>query len=252
MLPKTAVLVWIFLALLAATGAGQAQDEFAPWIAKLLDKDPEVQEIGQRILLVRGTPALAALRRAREATEDPDAKARLTGLIQRIEQREPHGLLFQAGLPKMRLTLGLVNSASFKYALTVRNRSDKTVVLWPFFRLRVLDADGREVGPTSRIGRFGARRSKNLLAGIRFKTLEPGKSWSFQESLARYMHDPDWITGWKLPKAGTYTLEFTYEYDRAVQKKRCDPKWELLDDPDQPWNRALEFKHVFRTEMSVN
>jgi Zn-finger nucleic acid-binding protein len=250
MLPRTALLVWIPLVLLASAGAGQ--DEFAPWIAKLLDADPAVQESGRRILLARGTPALAALRRARLATADSEAKGRLTGVIQRIELREPHGLLFGAGMPKMRLTLGLVNSDRFKYAVSVRNRGDKTVVLWPYFRLRLLDAAGKEVARTSRMGRFGLRRSANLLEGVRFVTLEPGKSWSFQESLVRYMHDPEWITGWKVPRAGTYTLEFTYEYDRAAQKKRCDPKWELLDDPAQPWNRALEFKHTFRAEMTVN
>jgi hypothetical protein len=251
--PKTALLLWIAVALLASLTAGQDQkSEFAPWIAKLLDADPAVQESGRRILLARGTPALAALRRAREATDDPGAKGRLTGVIQRIELREPHGLLFNAGMPKMRLTVGLVNSAEFKFAVSVRNRGDKTVVLWPYLKLRVLDAAGNEVARTSRIGRFGLRRSANVLEGIRFATIAPGRAWSFQESLVRYTHDPDWMTGWKLPKAGTYTLEFTYEFDRAAQKKRCDPKWELLDDPAQPWNRALAFKHVFRTEMVVN
>ena len=37
-------------------------------------------------------------------------------------------------------------------------------------------------------------------------TLAQGKTWSFPERLARYMHDPEWITGWKLPKPGTYLL----------------------------------------------
>jgi hypothetical protein len=252
MLPKTALLLWIALALLASTGAGQEHDEFAPWIAKLLDADQAVQESGRRILLARGTPALAALRRARQAADDPGAKTRLSAVIQRIELREPHGLLFQAGMPKMRLTLGLVNSAAFKYAVTVRNRGDKTVVLWPYLRLRVLDAAGHEVVRTSRIGRFGRRPNGNLLEGIRFVTLAPDRAWSFQESLVRYAHDPEWITGWKLPRAGTYTLEFTYEYDRAAQKRRCDPKWELLDDPEQPWNKALAFKHTFRAELRVD
>ena len=249
--PKIALLLWIAVALSASVAAGQDQSELAPWIAKLRDADPARQVIARRVLLARGTPALADLRRALPACGDAEAKARLVSVIREIERREPHGLFFQAGMPKMRLTLDLVKSDAFRYALSVRNRSDKTVVLWPFFKLRVLDAAGDDVAPATRIGRFGLRRSENVLEGIRFVTLEPGKTWSFLESLARYMHDPEWIPGWKLRKPGTYTLEFTYEYDRAAQKQRCDPKWKLLVDPAQPWNKALAFKHTFRTGMRV-
>ncbi|MHC4164713.1 MAG: hypothetical protein ACYSUM_21555 [Planctomycetota bacterium] len=248
---KIALLLWTAVALSASLAAGQDQSELAPWIAKLRDADPAQQEIARRVLLARGTPALAELRRALPASGDAEAKARLTGVIREIERREPHGLFFHVGMPKMRLTLDLVNGEAFRYAVTVRNRGDKTVVLWPYLKLRVLDAAGNEVARTTRIGRFGRRRSENLLEDIRFVTLEPSKTWSFQESLARYMHDPEWITGWKLPGPGAYTLEFTYEYDRAAQKQRCDPKWRLLDDPAQPWNTALAFKHTFRVEMRV-
>jgi len=249
--PKIAFLLWIAVALSASLAAGQDQSEFAPWITKLQDPDPAQQEIGRRVLLARGTPTLADLRRALPACGDAETKARLVSVIREIERREPHGLFFHAGMPKMRLTLDLVRGDAFRYALTVRNRGDKAVVLWPYFRLRVLDTAGNEVAPATRIGRFGLRRSENVLEGIRFVTIEPGKAWSFKESVARYMHDPEWITGWKLPKPGTYTLEFTYEYDRAAQKQRCDPKWKLLDDPAQPWNKAPAFKHTFRTEMRV-
>jgi hypothetical protein len=251
MLPKTALCLWIAVLFSALPATGQDESEFARWIAKLLDADPAQQEIGRRVLLARGTPALADLRRAAAAGGDADAKARLTAVIGEIERREPHGLFFFAGMPKMRLTVDLVNGDTFRYAVTVRNRGDKTVVLWPYLKLRVLDAGGNELAPASRIGRFGLRRSKNVLEGVPFVTLEPGKSWSFQESLKRYMHDPQWITGWKLRGPGTYVLEFTYEFDRAVQKKRCDPAWKLLDDPAQPWNKALAFRHTFRAEMRV-
>ena len=251
MLPKIALVSWMALALAAASVAGQDQSEFAPGIAKLQGADTAKHEIARRVLVARGTTALADLRRASEAGGDAEAKARLVSVIREIERREPHGLFFRAGMPKMRLTLDLVNGDAFRYAVSVRNRGDKTVVLWPYLRLRVLDAAGNEVARATRIGRSGLRRSENPLEDIRFVTLEPGKTWSFQEGLARYMHDPKWITGWKLPKPGTYTLEFTYEYDRAAQKQRCDPKWKLLDDPAQPWNQALALKHTFRTEMRV-
>jgi hypothetical protein len=244
------IMLWMAVALVAVSVAGEG--EFDRWIEKLQSADRAEQERGRRILLARGTPALAALRRARLAAADPAVKARLSGVIQAIERREPHGLRFQAGMPKMRLELDHVNGKEFKYAVTVRNLSDKTVVLWPYLRLRVLDADGKEVAFALRRGRFGLRRTENLLEDVKFVTLEPGKTWSFMEGLALYTHDPEWIAGWKLPRAGTYTLEFTYEYDRATQKKKCDPKWKLLDDPAQPWNKALEFKHTFRTEMRVN
>jgi len=48
------------------------------------------------------------------------------------------------------------------------------------------------------------------------------------------------------------SLEFTYRFDRAAAKKRCDPEWKPLDDPEKPWNKALEFEHTFRTEMRVH
>ncbi len=52
-------------------------------------------------------------------------------------------------------------------------------------------------------------------------------------------------------KTWYYTLELTYAFDRAAAKKRCDPKWKPLDDPEQPWNQALELKHTFRIELRV-
>jgi hypothetical protein len=248
---KLAYLLCMAVLLAAPRAAGQDEGQFARWIAKLRDADPGQQEIGRRILLARGTPALAELRRAAAADGDADVKARLLAVVREIERREPHGLFFFAGMPKMHLTLDLVNGDAFRYAVTVRNRSDKTVVLWPYLRLRVLDDRGKEVGPASRLGRFGLRRTGNLLEGIKFVTLEPGKAWSLKESLARYMHDPAWIVGWKLPRPGTYTLEFTYAFDRDAVKAKCDPGWKLLNDPAQPWNKALAFEHTFRTEMRV-
>ncbi|MHC4493920.1 MAG: hypothetical protein ACYTDU_20180 [Planctomycetota bacterium] len=170
---KIALLLWTAVALSASLAAGQDQSELAPWIAKLRDADPAQQEIARRVLLARGTPALAELRRALPASGDAEAKARLTGVIREIERREPHGLFFHVGMPKMRLTLDLVNGEAFRYAVTVRNRGDKTVVLWPYLKLRLLDAAGNEVARTTRIGRFGRRRSENLLEDIRFVTLEP-------------------------------------------------------------------------------
>jgi hypothetical protein len=66
------------------------------------------------------------------------------------------------------------------------------------------------------------------------------------------MHDEKCIEGWEVPEPGTYTIEFTYRFDRAAAKKGCDPAWQAIDDPQQPWNRALEMTHVFRAEMAVN
>ena len=121
----------------------------------------------------------------------------------------------------------------------------------PYLALRVLDADGNEVKPARRLGRFGRRRSGCYLERVKFVTRAPGEAWSLEESLTRYMHDADLITGWTLARAGTYTLEFTYHFDRAARKKRCDPRWKPLHDPERAWNKAIELKHVFRTEMRV-
>ncbi|MHC4224594.1 MAG: hypothetical protein ACYSX0_21725 [Planctomycetota bacterium] len=248
---RRALLLLALLALLPPPAYGD-EELVALWLGKLTGQDKSKHELARNVLARQGTPALPQLREALGEAPGKEAHDRVAAVIREIEMREPHGIAFDAGMPKMRIFLDMVNEDRFEYVIRVRNRSEKSVVLWPFLSLRVLDSKGEEVGPSQRIGRWGLRKSANLLEEVRFVTLAPGKAWSIATGLKRYVHDPDFITGWQLPAAGTYTLELTYHYDRATQKKRCDPKWELLDDPKQPWNRALEMKHTFTAEMKVD
>ncbi|MHC4952837.1 MAG: hypothetical protein ACYTGZ_03035 [Planctomycetota bacterium] len=227
-------------------------DRFDRPIHQLSSEDAAVRKRARASLLWMGTPALPKLREAEKGTKDKEFKARLTAIIQEIVKREPHGLKFHVGMPKMRLTLDLVRGREFRYAVTVTNHGDKEVVLYPYLSLRVLDPAGKPVKYARHLGRGGRRRgNKNPLETIKFVTVKPGERWSFTESVAQYMHDPKFINGWQIPKAGKYTLEFTYSFDRDALKKRCDPDWELLDHPKSLWNRALTMTHTFRGEMKV-
>jgi hypothetical protein len=144
-----------------------------------------------------------------------------------------------------------VNGDDMKLSVGVQNRGTGTVVLWPYFSLRVLDAKGQEVKRSLHIGRWGRGRSKRWLEDVDYVTLAPGEKWGFVTPLSRYMHDDMWIEGWEVPEPGTYTIEVTYRFDRTAWKKTCDPEWDALDDARKPWNRALEMTHVFTAEMTV-
>jgi len=214
-------------------------------------ENPALCQGAARALVAQGTPALPELREALAAASDETLELRLAGIIKEIELREPMGLRFNAGAPKMRITVADVNLDGFGFSVSVRNRGQETVVLWPYLSLRVLDAQGKEVKPALRRGRWGLGRSKQWLEDVKYVELKPGEAWSFLTPLTRYVHDESFILGWELEQAGTYTLEFTYRFDRAAAKATCDPEWELLDDPERPWNRALVLTHTFSGELRV-
>jgi len=241
--------VFLAILLLLPPLARAEEGRYAAHIAGL--NDPQRHDRSRSVLLWIGTPALPELQEALAAAQDPARRKDLEGLIAEIREREPQGLRFECGLPKMRLTLGLVNGKEFQYVLRVRNQSDKTVTLCPYLQLRVLDAAGKEVAPAARRGRWGLLMCDCFLDQLQFVTLQPGETWSVEDGLASYMHDPEFIMDWKLPAAGTYTLEFTYAFDRAATKKRCRAGCEAHDDPKRPWNRALELKHTFTCELKV-
>lgn len=214
-------------------------------------RDPASREDARRALVAQGTPALGDLRAALKGATDEGFKACVAGVMKEIEEREPHGLLFSAAVPKMRLTLADVNRDDFKLAIDVVDRGTETVVLWPYLSLRLLDGKGQEVKPKLHQGRWGRGRSKTWLADVKYGKLAPGDTWGFVTPLSRYVHDETWIGGWEVREPGTYTIEVTYRFDRAAAKKTCDPAWQALDDQEQPWNRALEMTHVFTAELVV-
>lgn len=220
--------------------------EFDALIGKL--RDEGTREGAARALVAQGTPALPELR---AAAADPALKEQVDAIVKEIEAREPAGLRFNVGVPKMRLSLAYVNSDEMKVSITIRNRGNETVVLWPYLSMRILDANGKEVKRCQHIGRWGLGRNKQWLANLKYVTLAPGEAWDLATPLANYMHDEKWIEGWKIPEPGTYTLEVTYRFDRAAAKGTCDPGWDALNDPEKPWNRALEMTHSFTGEMVV-
>ena len=248
-------LLALCLLIVAATAMppepARPSDKDAEHLAALTGDAVAARDAAVRLFLRRGTPALPLLAGAAEATKDPKAKALLLDLAAKVRAREPHGLRFRVGLPKMKLTLDTVRSENFAYTVTVENRGDQPVVLLPYLTPQVIDSEGNEVKPSSRRGRWGRRRGDHVLGDVKFVTIQPGKRWVFQEQLARYMHDPAVITGWKLPAAGDYTLVFTYAFDRATWKKRGKQDWKPLNDAKQPWNLAPEFTHTFKIALRV-
>jgi len=239
----------LILGLLGVAAAQEAQ--YDRWIEQLGSADAAKRETARRVLLNAGTRALGEVDRAGEAATDGATRERLIALAKEIRQREPHGLQFQCGMPKMRLTVDVVNGEEFQFAVRVRNLGAKPVVLHPFLALRVLDAAGKELKLARRLGRHGLRPDGCLLETVSFVTLQPGETWSFTDGLRRYMHDPEWILGWEIPAPGTYTLEFTYRFARAAFKKTCSCGAAAHDDKGKPWNDALELDHTFTAEMEV-
>ncbi len=215
-------------------------------------EDPALRAEAVERLLARGTGLLPQIDEEIRTTTDAGVRMLLADTAAEIRRREPHGLRFSRSLPQMALNAKSAQSGEFRYVLRVQNRSSETVVLWPYLSLRVLDAERNEVARSTNIGRWGRGRSARFLAEIGWITLEPGKSWSAEESLHRYMHDFEMIRGWKLTGPAEYTLEFTYRFDRDAIKKLCDPAWEALGDPDQPWNRALSFEHTFTAALRLS
>jgi hypothetical protein len=227
----------VVLCLAAVLAAGE--NDVEQLIGKLAQGDAEAKAQ----LIAMGPKILPALR---ARADRPGVRAVIHAItLQTVE--------FSLGLPKMRLTVGLVNSDLFKVAVRVRNRSGQEMLLWPYFTLAVLDAQGRPLKPTQRIGRWGRRKGDCLLAEIPFAKVAADKHWgfSFLTGIRRYAHDPDFLTGFQVPGPGTYTLRLTYDYDRTTARKRCPKHAEHADDATRPWNRALELKHAFSVRMDV-
>jgi RNA polymerase sigma factor (sigma-70 family) len=154
-------------------------------------------------------------------------------------------------LPKMSPTVDQVNAGAFTFPVILENTDKKDLVLWPFLGLRVFDARGKEVERSTRLGRFGITFTNSVIEGIPFITLKPGAMHKFDVKIAQYIHDPRAITGWQVPSAGEYRLEFLYEYNPAAEKKDLGKGATNLDDPNQPWNRAYEVRRKLDVKLKV-
>jgi hypothetical protein len=58
------------------------------------------------------------------------------------------------------------------------------------------------------------------------------------------------MIGWQLA-AGKYQLVFTYELDRKAYKALCNSGCKHHDDPDRPWNKAVEMKRTIKAVLKV-
>jgi hypothetical protein len=235
---KTIALL-LFAAVLAA---GETKID----LKELAKEDPKVKEA----LVKMGPEILPELEEALQGA-DASLKPKILEVIKEIKKREIlETLKFSIGLPKMALTVGYVNSEAFKFVARAVNKGNKEIVLSPFLRMEVLDAQGNVLERTLKIGRGGLRMKECFLEDVNFEKVAPGKRHEFMTGINRYMWDPKWITGFKVPGPGTYSLRFTYHFDRAQYKKRCKGK-HAHNDASKLWNRALELTHTFSVEMKV-
>jgi len=239
-------LAWFVWALWTATAFGGDP------LTELLPNAVAGQAEAREAIVKLGPSVLPTLQAARKKATAESAK-QIDALIAEIRRAEIlKKVRFSIGLPKMPLTLGLVNGRQFKFALRVENLSDGELILWPYLSLKVLDDQGKEVEMNSRRGRFGLRMTdKSLLETTPFRKIAPKKRWSTTQDLQLYTLDPKWICGWKIPAPGTYTLVVTYDYQKAHAAKLCPAGFEKLKDPAQPWNRALELTHSVSVKMKV-
>ncbi|MHC4959588.1 MAG: hypothetical protein ACYTGN_14575 [Planctomycetota bacterium] len=220
------------------------------WIDRLAGPDEKYWEQAHKVLLQQGSRNLQQLNRTFHGSKDEAAKKRLLKVIEEIQAAEPYGLQFSAGMPKMKLTRALVNAGKADFAVRCRNYGEDPVVIWPYMRLRVLDPQGKELKPSTRIGRHGRGRAKNRIDAIKWVTLQPGEAWSFTEGLDRYMYDRDFILGWKIEQPGKYTLEFTYHYSMTEAIKGHDKQW--APPKDHMVRKANELTKKFTTTMRVD
>ncbi len=166
------------------------------------------------------------------------------------KQAEPLKITIE--LPKDPPTVKAVNKGTYRPTIKVDNLSKEEVVLWPFATLTVLDDKGNAVGNSFRIGRYGLRLdNKSVIEGISFTTLKPGEAMKLDINLPMYTHDPMMMLGWKLPGKGEYTLRAEYKYNRAEVKKDLGGGANDLDNPKQPWNRAVEFEKKVEIKLKV-
>jgi hypothetical protein len=134
--------------------------------------------------------------------------------------------------------------------IRVTNKSAGEVILWPLVSLQVRNEKGEEPKPSTRLGRWGRRKTACFLEAVTFATLQPGKSIDWPVRLDRYTHDPAWILGWKLPP-GEYTLTARYSFVRSDFIARCKLDCESHPDPRRPWNQALELSREATLKITV-
>jgi len=134
-----------------------------------------------------------------------------------------------------------VNSGSFTVKVKITNNSDEPVTVWPCLAVQVFDADDKPVKKSMSIGKSGVRFADSQLEGFKYQELAPGKSYEILVTLDQYTYDADFVSGWKITQPGKYRIAMKYEFNRETAKKKYGKGCKVLNEPDRPWNRAVEF-----------
>jgi hypothetical protein len=167
------------------------------------------------------------------------------------DKKVPEVLEFRVAPTAENPTVAQVNKGDYAVNLTMKNVSDKELVLWPYLEAKVLDEAGKDVRRSRFIGRWGLRKGNSILEDIPFVRLKAGESHTFKVTVGAFPYDAKAITGWTLSAAGEYTLELRYRYDRAEAKKTFGKGCKVLDDPRQPWNQAPEIDRKFEVKIKA-
>lgn len=160
-------------------------------------------------------------------------------------------LKMTAVTPMSPLTVRSVNSEKFLISVLIKNVSTKPVVIYPHMTIELFDSDDQAVKKTLAIGRNGFRISNSALEGIHFVTLANGESHEIKVNLKRYRYDPVFISGWKIRRPGKYSIKLQYKFDRKQVKKDFGRGCVSIDDPNQPWNKAIEMDQTQFVKLNV-
>jgi hypothetical protein len=159
------------------------------------------------------------------------------------------GLSLELILPDGPLELRAAHETPFTIRLI--NQTDQPQVVWPYVSLQVLDAAGETVRATTNFGRWGRTQEPCFLREVHFVTIAPGEAHEVTATVGSYMWDPGSIMGWELPGPGTYSLTVTHAYQRAPFTKRCQQPCGDHDQPETPWNQAVEARLTAQRQLVV-
>jgi hypothetical protein len=147
-------------------------------------------------------------------------------------------------------TPGVADMEELPIVVRVENRSGEELVLFPFFEVRFLDAQGKAVEVTRDMGRWGAPPDGCFLEAETFVTVPSGQSHEFRQTLGFFMTGGS-VKGFKIQEPGQYRLEFRYAYGRASYRAKCRDACAGHDDPQRAWNRAYEGDVAFQGKLEV-
>lgn len=198
------------LLLIALCAAGAKAEDATPrperiveLVKQLSSEEFETRESASKALLALGKPALAELRKARDKSDDAEAKRRLAEIVEALDAP----LEFTAEVEGE-----AENRMELKFRVRIKNVSDHDVTVvgcldgsssdkrYPHFN--------RSVTPSEPMAERMGCGNCNSLRDSDLKVLKPGESFdpfgpgTFGEHLAK----------WTPLKAGTYTVKFTCDY----------------------------------------